>query len=276
MHIIERFIMGKTGNTELCEDSIVITEHFIAVIDGVTNKSSFSFQSQTPGRIAGTLIKEAIEALDPGITAWDAEKAINRRIYSWYEEHNILDQMRNKPEIRCTASAVLYSKVRGELWFVGDCQVLLNGFLYQPQKNTDKILGELRAMIIYTELSQGKTEAELLKYDSSREKILDLLKIQMKLQNVTPENEFSYYVFDGFTCNAPNRLRIVPVDRDHGEIILASDGYPRIFSTLLETEEYLAQVLREDPLCYKLHRTTKGCYANNLSFDDRAYIRFIY
>jgi glycerophosphoryl diester phosphodiesterase len=106
--------------------------------------------------------------------------------------------------------------------------------------------------------------------------MLELLAFQTNLQNTFPENEFSYYVIDGFPCQAPNRLSVMPIDQKQGEIVLASDGYPRLFPTLAETEACLAGVLKEDPLCYKLYRTTKGRYGDNLSFDDRTYVRFTY
>jgi len=276
MQIVEHFIMGKTGDPDLCEDGLVVSEYFTAVIDGATNISSVLFNSRTPGRIAMDLIKETIGSLEAETSAWDAERIINRRIYSWYEQNNVLETMRRFPEQRCTASAVIYSDARRELWLVGDCHALLNGVLYQPDKKVDRLLSELRAMLICLELSRGKTETELLMKDTGREKILDFMRMQMELQNAVPENEFTYYVFDGFPCESPNRLKIVPVDRQNGEIVLASDGYPKIFASLSESEDYLAQILREDPLCYKLYRTTKGRYGKNLSFDDRSYIRFRY
>lgn len=33
MEVIEKFIKGKFGKEELCEDAIVVSENFIAVID---------------------------------------------------------------------------------------------------------------------------------------------------------------------------------------------------------------------------------------------------
>jgi glycerophosphoryl diester phosphodiesterase len=276
MHIIEQFIESKTGKAELCEDGILATDHFIAVIDGVTNKSSFSFQSKTPGRLAMELIREAIALLPPDISAAEGIGSINRHIALWYERQGFLEEMRRKTESRCTASLTIYSGARKELWFVGDCQALINGVPHQPQKQADRVFSDLRALLIYAELARGKTEAELLEHDTSREKLLDLLRLQTKLQNTTLENEFSYYVIDGFDWKIDAGLRVIPVEKPEGEIVLASDGYPRLFPSLRETEAYLEQVLREDPLCYKLYRTTKGRYGNNLSFDDRSYIRFSY
>jgi hypothetical protein len=86
MRIIEQFIEAKTGKAELCEDGIAANEHFIAVIDGVTNKSSFSFQSKKPGRIAMELIREIILGLNPESDAACALEEINRHIRDWYRE----------------------------------------------------------------------------------------------------------------------------------------------------------------------------------------------
>jgi len=56
-------------------------------------------------------------------------------------------------------------------------------------------------------------------------------------------------------------------------LILASDGYPKLFSTLHESENYLRFILKEDPLCYKLYKSTKGLKKGAVSFDDRAFIK---
>ena len=281
MKIIEQFTESKSGKAELCEDGIAANENFIAVIDGATSKGAFSWQSKTSGRIAMELAKEAVLVLDPHIDAKDAVRMVNNRIREWYEERGILEEMRVKSENRCTASMIVFSCFRKELWLAGDCQALCNGKLVQNEKKADRIFSEMRALLIHAELAQGKTETELLLRDTSREKLIDLLRQQTKLQNIAFESEFAYYVIDGFEWKSFDQepgigLRVVPVSELHGEIVLSSDGYPEIFSTLAETEASLARVLLDDPLCYKLYRTTKGRYGNNLSFDDRAYIRFSY
>jgi glycerophosphoryl diester phosphodiesterase len=276
MLVIEQYVEGKTGKAELCEDGLAANEHFVAAIDGVTNKSSFSFESKGPGRIAMELVREAILSLDPQIDATGALEEINRHIRNWYKDHGLLENMREKNEERCGASYVLFSAFRNELWFVGDCQALINGEAAHPQKLADQIFSDLRALLIHAELAQGKTEEELLQRDTSRERILDLLKLQTKLQNTSHKCEFTYYIVDGFDWDPALGLLVFPVDKPHGEIVLASDGYTRLFPSLKETETFLAKLLLEDPLCYKQLRSTKGRYNNNLSFDDRCYIRFNY
>jgi len=276
MNVIEQFIEAKTGAAETCEDGIAVNDYFAAAIDGVTNKSGFSFQSKSPGRIAMELIKEAVLDLNPEIGAEAALENINRHIRDWYKDKGFLEEMRLKKEERCGASLVLFSDFRKELWFVGDCQALVNGESIHPQKQADRIFSDLRALIIHAELAQGKTEEELLQYDTSRERILDLLKLQTKLQNTSHNSEFSYNIIDGFDWEPARGLRVVPLNKPQGEIVLASDGYPRLFPGLAETEAALADLLREDPLCYRQYRSTKGRYGGNVSFDDRCYIRFTY
>ena len=276
MHILEQYVEAKNGNSESCEDGIAINDDFIAVIDGATSKSAFSFHSKTPGRIAMELIRESILSLNPKIDAAGALKEINNHIRNWYCDHGFLESMRHKSEERCIASLLLFSNLKKELWFVGDCQALVNGEAVQPQKQADRILSDLRALLIHIELINGKTEEELLQHDTSREKILDLLRLQTKLQNTSHYSDFSYYVIDGFDWDTTLGLRVIPLDKACGEIVLASDGYPQLFPSLAESEDFLAKVLKEDPLCYKQFRSTKGRYGDNVSFDDRCYIRFKY
>jgi glycerophosphoryl diester phosphodiesterase len=276
MLVIEQYVEAKTGKAKLCEDGLAVNEHFVAAIDGVTNKSGFAFRSKSPGRIAMELVREAILGLNPQIDATCALEEINRHIRNWYKDHGLLENMREKNEERCGASYVLFSAFKKELWFVGDCQALINGKSVQPQKQADQIFSDLRALLIHAELAQGKTEKELLQRDSSRERILDLLKLQTKLQNTSHKCEFSYYIVDGFDWDPALGLLVIPVDKPHGEITLASDGYNRLFPSLKETETFLAELLLEDPLCYKQYRSTKGRYGDNVSFDDRCYIRFSY
>ena len=47
--IIESFIKGKKDNADLCEDGLVITTNYIAVIDGVTSKGKILWDNKTSG-----------------------------------------------------------------------------------------------------------------------------------------------------------------------------------------------------------------------------------
>ena len=58
------------------------------------------------------------------------------------------------------------------------------------------------------------------------------------------------------------------------EIVLASDGYPYLKESLEESERLLKAELTNNPLCDREYRSTKGKAEDNISFDDRTYIRF--
>jgi len=60
------------------------------------------------------------------------------------------------------------------------------------------------------------------------------------------------------------------------EIVLASDGYPFLKSTLEASEKALEELLKHDPQCVNSFIATKGLVEGNKSFDDRTYIRFAF
>jgi glycerophosphoryl diester phosphodiesterase len=86
------------------------------------------------------------------------------------------------------------------------------------------------------------------------------------------DDYFGYSVFDGMGINK-NLIKIYTVKAgDH--VVLASDGYPKLFDTLKESEEYLKWVLEIDPLSIKENKQTKMIKKGNISFDDRSYLSF--
>lgn len=59
-------------------------------------------------------------------------------------------------------------------------------------------------------------------------------------------------------------------------VVLASDGYPNLKGTLEESECELSDVIENDPMCFLLHRSTKGVRDDrNTSYDDRAFCRLL-
>lgn len=85
------------------------------------------------------------------------------------------------------------------------------------------------------------------------------------------EQNISYAVIDGFEIPT-DKVKILRAGR---EVVLASDGYPLLASTLDESEKLLHEQLKNDPLCINSFKATKGLMKGNVSFDDRAYVRFL-
>lgn len=266
MQIIEQRIIGKHSQ-ETCEDGIVSSNDFIAVIDGSTSKSPVQIHpDMRNGRYAMLLVADFIKRMDAETSCKDFCERITESIRNIYREKKLdLKRLEKHPTERLTASAVVYSRRRKEIWMTGDCQCLIDGKLCTNGKPSEEILANKRSEYINKALNNGHKPIEFQIIDKGREYILPALKSSCNEQNI------AYAVIDGFEIPM-DKVKILRAGR---EIILATDGYPLLASTLEESEKRLREQLRNDPLCIDSFKATKGLMKGNVSFDDRAYIRFL-
>lgn len=294
MKIIESSIIGKKS-PEACEDGMVITDDFIAVIDGSTSKTPKHLNPDMKnGRYAMMLISEYIrEELKADASVDDFCQGVTAYIYNKvYEKLGVEEQLKEHPEERLTASAILYSRTRNEVWMVGDCQAIIDGKLYENGKPYEQEIARKRVELI----EQGLSPAE------ARKQIEPLLiEAMLSGQNQT------YTVIDGFpiyregvkivsvsdSCSVQDSVpasNSVPASDSvpcsdsvsasgtifvsSSEIVLASDGYPFLEPTLAASEAALAEQIANDPQNIHSFIATKGIVEGNKSFDDRTYIRF--
>ena len=281
MKIIESSIIGKKSQ-EACEDGMVITDDFIAVIDGSTSKTPKHLNPDMKnGRYAMMLISEYIrEELKADASVDDFCQGVTAYIYNKvYEKLGVEERLKEHPEERLTASAILYSRTRNEVWMVGDCQAIIDGKLYENGKPYEEKIARKRVELI----EQGLSPAE------ARKQIEPLLiKAMLSGQNQ------NYTVIDGFpiyqegvkvvalkTKPASSSIETYfqeqtkPVSSPN-EVVLASDGYPFLKQTLAASEAALAEQIANDPQNIRSFIATKGIVEGNKSFDDRTYIRFVY
>ena len=290
MKIIESSIIGKKS-PEACEDGMVVTDDFIAVIDGSTSKTPKHLNPDMKnGRYAMMLISEYIrEELKADASVDDFCQGMTAYIYNKvYEKLGVEERLKEHPEERLTASAILYSRTRNEVWMVGDCQAIIDGKLYENGKPYEQEIARKRVELI----EQGLSPAE------ARKQIEPLLiKAMLSGQNQT------YTVIDGFpiyregvkvvsvsdSCSVQDTVPAsdtVPcsdsvsasgtISVSSSEIVLASDGYPFLEPTLAASEAALAEQIANDPQNIHSFIATKGIVEGNKSFDDRTYIRFVY
>ncbi len=290
MKIIESSIIGKKSQ-EACEDGMEVTDDFIAVIDGSTSKTPKHLNPDMKnGRYAMMLISEYIrEELKADASVDDFCQGVTAYIYNKvYEKLGVEERLKEHPEERLTASAILYSRTRNEVWMVGDCQAIIDGKLYENGKPYEQEIARKRVELI----EQGLSPAE------ARKQIEPLLiKAMLSGQNQT------YTVIDGFpiyregvkvvSVSASSSVQdsvpasdSVPcsdsasasdtIPSSSSEIVLASDGYPFLKPTLAASEAALAEQIANDPQNIRSFITTKGIVEGNKSFDDRTYIRFVY
>ena len=272
MKIIEQFLKSKTHNETDCEDCLFVSEYFTAVIDGVTAKSALKYKNETPGRFCSQLIKKALEELPVQSTAYQAIEFLSSAVSSMYKELGIEKRVLNFPSERASACIAIYSKTKNEVWMVGDCQCRIDGTSYTNPKAIDSLLSDIRSFFIQTELKSGKSTEAILAKDSGREFITPLLERQSLFQNSLEKNEFTYGVIDGFKV-PESEIRIIKLSHPT-TIILATDGYPQLFDSLAQSERYLKKILKTDPLCFRVFKSTKALQPDNTSFDDRAFLSF--
>lgn len=279
MKIIESKIVGKKS-LEACEDGLVVTDDFIAVIDGSTSKTPKHLNPDMKnGRYAMMLISEYIrEELKADASVDDFCQGVTAYIYNKvYEKLGVEERLKEHPEERLTASAILYSRTRNEVWMVGDCQAIIDGKLYENGKPYEEKIARKRVELI----EQGLSPAE------ARKQIEPLLiKAMLSGQNQ------NYTVIDGFPIYREGvkvvALKTKPASSSIetyfqeqtkpvsslNEVVLASDGYPFLKPTLAASEAALAEQIANDPQNIRSFIATKGIVEGNKSFDDRTYIRF--
>ena len=254
MTITEQFICGK-HTADDCEDGIVVSNDFAAVIDGSTSKTPTRLDpSMKNGRFAMLLISEYIKQMPANYTMYDFCQGITLRIAEEYNKRGITERMVEHPEERLTASAIVYSNCRKEVWMVGDCQAIIDRTYYDNSKPYEQKIAMQRATLIKKGMSPK---------DARRAIEPQLIKAMLEGQNR------QYAVIDGTPIYMPG-THIVKASHS---VVLASDGYPTLLPTLSESEEALAQHLTEDPQNIGDFVATKGLVEGNISFDDRAYIK---
>lgn len=272
MKIIECFSEARTGKPSDNEDAYFINNHFAGVIDGVTNTTDQLFTNETPGRLAANTIKEAMQTLKGNEDIHGIIKSINEHLQSLFRDLNICNEVKDKPYMRPSATMAIYSKFHRKVWLIGDCQCLIDDQIYQNEVPMDEIFGKARSIVLKSELLKGKSKEELQRHDIGFEYIEPFLRSQHSFQNNLEHPSLGYSVVNGFSI--PMELIEEVVVPEHIEYLcFASDGYPKVFPSLKETEEYLHKMLMNDPLCINENMSTKGLQIGNISYDDRTYVK---
>lgn len=296
MKIIESSIIGKKSS-EACEDGMVVTDDFIAVIDGSTSKTPKHLNPDMKnGRYAMMLISEYIqEELKADASADEFCQGVTAYIYNKvYEKLGVEERLKEHPEERLTASAILYSRTRNEVWMVGDCQAIIAGKLYENGKPYEEKIARKRVELIEQGLSPAEARKQIepllieamLSGQNQTYTVIDGFPIYREgvkvvsvsdsssVQDSVPASD-SCSVQDPVSCSGSASASDT-IPSSSSEIVLASDGYPFLKPTLAASEAALAEQIANDPQNIRSFIATKGIVEGNKSFDDRTYIRFVY
>lgn len=270
--IKEEFIQGKNNN---CEDKIFKGKRFIAVIDGCTSKNKIAYNGKSGGEKASELIYNVLSRHDKTKENFNVLlKSIKLEFEKTYRANHIDHRV---SENRMGAVFIVYDNLYSKIYLIGDCQAILKNSDGDKEyiggdKKVDEVTSNARAMFNQKLILSGEETVEsLLKNDKGRDFITPLLVGQLEFENVN--HELGYPVINGL--DIPKKfIQEFKVEDNIEKIILASDGYPKLFDSLKKSEYYLKTLLREDPLMINIYKSTKGLQEGNTSFDDRAFISF--
>ncbi|AEA01751.1 MULTISPECIES: hypothetical protein [Aerococcus] len=265
VQLIKEFIQGKHPDQARCEDDYIIRDDYVAVIDGVSSKSTFTYQGQTTGKLASRLIKEAISQLPKAADLEEILARINAVINQFYQE--IAFDLDRK-EFGLQAVMALYSRHLGKIFLIGDCQARVNGRNYYQPKRSDEVLSQMRSLVLA--IAAGPDEHQ--DQDLGREVILPWI-IQSTCFANQAETPYGYAVINGEDIPM-SLIKSISVKRGD-RVTLTSDGYPDIKEDFSATEAYLQEILRQDPNLCRDFLSTKGLHSQYNSFDDRCYLEFI-
>ena len=296
MKIIESSIIGKKS-PEACEDGMVVTDDFIAVIDGSTSKTPKHLNPDMKnGRYAMMLISEYIrEELKADASVDDFCQGVTAFIYNKvYEKLGVEELLKEHPEERLTASAILYSRTRNEVWMVGDCQAIISGKLYENGKPYEEKIARKRVELIEQGLSPAEARKQIepllieamLSGQNQTYTVIDGFPVYregVKVVSLSDSSSVQDSVSSSDSCSVQDPVSCSgsasasdTIPSSSSEIVLASDGYPFLKPTLAASEAALAEQIANDPQNIHSFIATKGIVEGNKSFDDRTYIRFVY
>ena len=296
MKIIESSIIGKKS-PEACEDGMVVTDDFIAVIDGSTSKTPKHLNPDMKnGRYAMMLISEYIrEELKADASVDDFCQGVTAYIYNKvYEKLGVEERLKEHPEERLTASAILYSRTRNEVWMVGDCQAIIDGKLYENGKPYEQEIARKRVELIEQGLSPAEARKQIepllieamLSGQNQTYPVIDGFPVYregVKVVSLSDSSSVQDSVSSSDSCSVQDPVSCSgsasasdTIPSSSSEIVLASDGYPFLKPSLAASEAALAEQIANDPQNIHSFIATKGIVEGNKSFDDRTYIRFVY
>ncbi len=262
--VVDAFIASKTladTTGSRCEDHLVISGAFVAVVDGMSSPLRVATEPPTGARFART-IGSAIAHLPPARTPSAAVADLTEAVAAI------------RPSHRGPSGAVvaIVSLARREVWRVGDVHVRVGDRHLAGTKVVDEVGAGYRALVNHAALLGGASIEEIRATDPGLESLGPLLRGQEQFANRS--GEFGYGVVDGTTVPAAH-IEVVPVPSGAVDVVLASDGFLSAAPSLAVAEAELDLALAGDPACLgaELRGMGKAVAPGATHPDDRSYVR---
>ena len=200
MKLLESFIESKYRGSSLCEDFIFANDNFLAVFDGATDKTDARYDGMPGGKFAVETLARKLEDVASDISASECIRALSEELRRMIVEEGPEAAPSDSP----SASVVIYSEARSEIWRVGDCSWAASGIAHIGRKPIDLIVGLARAALLQALLEAGHSVEELRASDRGREMVLPLLKEQYRFRNLKePTCDLGFGAIDGQNRTRP-------------------------------------------------------------------------
>jgi hypothetical protein len=263
--VVEASSIAKPGRTN--EDTIVITDHYVAILDGTTAKHPVRLAGETPGAFASHHVAQAFMTLDYDATMSEAVAYVSSALAEATAGYGFVGREVEAPS--CSLLAV--SLDRNEIWAVGGGYARIGNThhaLNPPP--SDAVVSTFRNLYQTLLLERGSSAAELLETDPAHELVMPVLSLQWYVRN-HPTSRWGYGSIDGGTV--PERYQQCLAIGDARDVAITSDGYLSAAATLTAAEAELASLAERDPLLLDGPGTRMRVSATNYAFDDRSYLR---
>lgn len=264
IRVVEQFVESKRSD-RVCEDMIVVTEDFAAVIDGASDATGADFGGMTGGRFAALVVEETIRTMRADVDARDFTDLLAAALAAAVGE---LD-----PDSRWPVAVVACASVRRrEVWRIGNGNVVIDGVQHPGILPVDDASYSFRAAVNAALLQKGTPLVELVATDPGANAARQLIDIQQHLANKL--GPWGYGCING--QRVPDEyIDVIPIPHGATEVIITTDGYPTVLPTLLETEAALTRMSQRDPASIdEMWSIGKSLKAGSNAPDDRAYLRF--
>ena len=265
--IVEQFVEAKTAG-RVCEDMVIVTSDFAAVIDGASDATGMVFDGRSGGRLAAETVVGAITDLEPDSTARQFADLASERLLQAVTVAigDISDSVRWP-----AATVVCLSFSRNEIWRIGDCSFVVDGLAHNTSLRVNDAVYSFRAGINAALLASGTPLEEILANDPGGEIARSLTNIQQHLSNRS--GPWGYGCVNGRAI-PDDFLEVFALPEATSEVALTSDGYPDPCRSLADSESSLRLLLKADPAAIdELWSAGKRLQPGANSVDDRAYLR---
>lgn len=229
------------------------------------------YEGKTTGKIAAEILTSTLGSLEKEATVMDFIAATNDKISLFYKT---VDFPYSKEEKGVQAVCAVYSNYHREIWLIGDCEICIDGKPYSNSKRSDDILADMRSLVLNIIKAEDPDEFSTAKTQQMARDLIEPWILRSTIFANNPDTDYGYSMVNGKEI-PESLIKTIKLSGDTHEVILGSDGYPKVEGSLEQSEAYLKKVLEEDKECCNLYKSTKGLNGGDRSFDDRTYIRFL-